>query len=161
LRVALESSCLTPVPLVRGGAVEEYVYQLLRHLRRFGVDAEVIDANYDNDKLAYEELNGASIVKVPSAKPFVSFKERIINELLFGNAVIRYIGREGFDIVHANTAWAGFALALNKSIGRLRYRGFVHYGKTSLQQTKPTNKLISTPSLSRRFIMRARKARQC
>ncbi len=59
MRVALESSCLTPVPLVRGGAVEEYVYQLSRHLRRFGVDAEVIDANYDNDKLVYEELNGA------------------------------------------------------------------------------------------------------
>jgi len=76
----------------------------------------VIDANYDNDKLVYEELNGAQIVKVPSAKPFVSFKERIIKELLFGNAVAMYISREDFDIVHANTAWAGFALALHKRL---------------------------------------------
>jgi len=126
LRVALVSSGLVPVPPVRGGAVEEYVYQLSRHLRRFGVDAVVIDANYDDDKLVYEELNGAQIVRIPTAKPFIGFKDRIIKEFLFGRAASRYISREGFDIIHANTAWAGFALALHKSIGKLKCRGFVY-----------------------------------
>jgi glycosyltransferase involved in cell wall biosynthesis len=124
--VALVSSGLVPVPPVRGGAVEEYVYQLSRHLRRLGVDAVVIDANYDNDKLVYEEFNGAQIVRIPTAKPFIGFKERIIKEFLFGRAASRYISREGFDIIHANTAWAGFALALHKSIGKLKCRGFVY-----------------------------------
>ena len=126
MRVALLSSGLIPVPPVRGGAVEEYVYQLSRHLRRFGVDAVVIDANYDDDKLVYEELNGAQIVRIPTAKPFIGFKERIIKEFLFGRAASRYISREGFDIIHVNTAWAGFALALHKSIGKLKCRGFVY-----------------------------------
>ncbi len=126
MRIALVSSGLVPVPPVRGGAVEEYVYQLSRHLRRFGVDAVVIDANYDDNKLVYEELNGAQIVRIPTAKPFIGFKERIIKEFLFGGAASRYISREGFDIIHANTAWAGFALALHKSVGKLKCRGFVY-----------------------------------
>ena len=126
MRIALVSSGLVPVPPVRGGAVEEYVYQLSRHLRRFGVDAVVIDANYDDNKLVYEELNGAQIVRIPTAKPFIGFKERIIKEFLFGGAASRYISREGFEIIHANTAWAGFALALHKSVGKLRCRGFVY-----------------------------------
>jgi len=126
LRIALVSSGLVPVPPVRGGAVEEYVYQLSRHLRRFGVDAVVIDANYDDNKLVYEELNGAQIVRIPTAKPFTGFKERTIKEFLFGRAASRYISREGFDIIHANTAWAGFALALQKSVGKLKCKGFVY-----------------------------------
>jgi starch synthase len=126
LRVVLVSSGLVPVPPVRGGAVEEYVYQLSRHLRRFGVDAVVIDANYDDNKLVYEELNGAQIVRIPTAKPFIGFKERILKEFLFGRAASRYISKGGFDIIHANTAWAGFALALHKSIGKLKCRGFVY-----------------------------------
>jgi len=126
LRVALVSSGLVPVPPVRGGAVEEYVYQLSRHLRRFGVDAVVIDANYDDNKLVYEELNGAQIVRIPTTKPFIGFKERIIKEFLFGRAASRYISREGFDIIHVNTTWTGSALALHKSIGKLKCRGFVY-----------------------------------
>lgn len=126
MRVALVSSGLVPVPPIRGGAVEEYVYQLSRYLRRLGIDAVVIDANYDNDKLVYEESNGAQIVRVPTAKPSIGFKERILKELLFGGKATRFINREGFDIVHANTAWAGFALALHRSIGKPRCRGFVY-----------------------------------
>jgi glycosyltransferase involved in cell wall biosynthesis len=126
LRVALVSSGLVPVPPIRGGAVEEYVYQLSRYLRRLGIDAVVIDANYDNDKLVYEEFNGAQIVRVPIAKPSVGFKERILEELLFGKTTARYINREVFDVVHANTAWAGFTLALHRSIGKLKCKGFVY-----------------------------------
>jgi len=126
LRVALVSSGLVPVPPIRGGAVEEYVYQLSRYLRRLGIDAVVIDANYDNDKLVYEEFNGAQIVRVPIAKPSVGFKERILKELLFGKTTARYINREGFEIIHANTAWAGFTLALHRSIGKLKCKGFVY-----------------------------------
>ena len=51
MRVALVSSGLVPVFPIRGGAVEEYVYQLSRYLRRLGVDAVVMDANHDSDSL--------------------------------------------------------------------------------------------------------------
>jgi len=120
------SSGLVPAPPARGGAVEEYVYQLSRHLRKLGVDAVVIDANYDNDKLIYEEFNGSLIIRVPTAKPSIGFKESIFKEILFGRASVKYINREDFDIVHANTAWTGFTLALHKSIGKLKCRGFVY-----------------------------------
>jgi predicted alpha/beta-fold hydrolase len=49
LRIALVSSGLVPVFPIRGGAVEEYVYQLSRYLRKLGVDAVVMDANHDSD----------------------------------------------------------------------------------------------------------------
>lgn len=120
------SSGLVPAPPARGGAVEEYVYQLSRHLRKLGVDAVVIDANYDNDKLIYEEFNGSLIIRVPTAKPSIGFKESIFKEILLGRASVKYINREDFDIVHANTAWTGFTLALHKSIGKLKCRGFVY-----------------------------------
>jgi glycosyltransferase involved in cell wall biosynthesis len=126
LRVALASSGLVPVPPVKGGAVEEYVYQLSRHLRMLGVDAVAIDANHDGDKVVYEDVNGAQILRVPTPKPRISFKERIIQELLFGRSVIKYMDKEGFDIGHANTAWAGFTLAMHRSIRRPRTQRFVY-----------------------------------
>lgn len=144
--MALVSSGLVPVPPVRGGAVEEYVYQLSRHLRRFGVDAVVIDANYDDNKLVYEELNGAQIVRIPTTKPFIGFKERIIKEFLFGRAASRYISREGFDIIHANTTWTGSALALHKSIGKFKCRGFVY---TCHNPLWPENKVHSGEKIVR------------
>jgi len=125
LRVALVSSGLVPVPPIKGGAVEEYVYQLSRHLRKLGVDAVVIDANYNSEKIIYENINGAEIVKVPTLKPFTSFKKRIIGELLFGRAVAKYINEESYDIVHANTAWAGFALAIHRHTRRT-LQGFIY-----------------------------------
>jgi len=126
LKVALVSSGLIPIPPTRGGAVEEYVYQLSRHLRRLGIDAVVIDANYDSSKVVYEDVNGAQVVRVPTAKPSVGFKERILKELLFGTTTANYINREGFDVVHVNTAWVGFALALRRSAGKLKSQGFVY-----------------------------------
>ncbi len=124
--VALVSSGLIPIPPTRGGAVEEYVYQLSRHLRRLGIDAVVIDANYDSSRVVYEDVNGAQIVRVPTAKPSVGFKERILKELLFGSTTANYINREGFDVVHVNTAWVGFTLALRRNAGKLKSQGFVY-----------------------------------
>jgi glycosyltransferase involved in cell wall biosynthesis len=126
LRVALVSSGLIPIPPTRGGAVEEYVYQLSRHLRRLGIDAVAIDANYDSSRVVYEDVNGAQVVRVPTAKPSVGFKERILKEILFGSTTASYINREGFDVVHVNTAWVGFTLALRRSAGKLKSRGFVY-----------------------------------
>jgi glycosyltransferase involved in cell wall biosynthesis len=126
LRVALVSSGLIPIPPTRGGAVEEYVYQLSRHLRKLGIDAVVIDANYDSSRVVYEDVNGAQVVRVPTAKPSVGFKERTLKELLFGSTTASYINREGFDIVHVNTAWVGFTLALRRSAGKLKSQGFVY-----------------------------------
>jgi len=126
LKVALVSSGLIPIPPTRGGAVEEYVYQLSRHLRRLGIDAVVIDANYDSSKVVYEDVNGAQVVRVPTAKPSVGFKERILKELLFGTTTANYINRKGFDVVHVNTAWVGFTLALRRNAGKLKSQGFVY-----------------------------------
>jgi glycosyltransferase involved in cell wall biosynthesis len=126
LRVALVSSGLIPIPPTRGGAVEEYVYQLSRHLRRLGIDAVVIDANYDSSRVVYEDVNGAQVARVPTAKPSAGFKERILKELLFGSTTASYINREGFDVVHANNAWVGFTLALRRSAGKLKSQGFVY-----------------------------------
>ena len=125
MRVALVSSGLIPIPPTRGGAVEEYVYQLSRNLRRLGIDAVVIDANYGS-RVVYEDVNGAQIVRVPTAKPSVGFKERTLKELLFGSTTASYINRGGFDVVHVNTAWVGFTLALRRSAGKLRSQGFVY-----------------------------------
>jgi glycosyltransferase involved in cell wall biosynthesis len=126
LGVALVSSGLIPIPPTRGGAVEEYVYQLSRHLRRLGIDAVVIDANYDSSRVVYEDVNGAQVVRVPTAKPSVGFKERILKEILFGSITASYINREDFDVVHVNTAWVGFTLALRRSAGKLKSQGFVY-----------------------------------
>ncbi|MCC6055771.1 MAG: glycosyltransferase family 4 protein [Desulfurococcaceae archaeon] len=126
MRVALVSSGLIPIPPTRGGAVEEYVYQLSRHLRRLGIDAVVIDANYDSSRVVYEDVNGAQTVRVPTAKPSAGFKERILKELLFGSTTANYINRRGFDVVHANTAWVGFTLALRRNAGKLKSQGFVY-----------------------------------
>ena len=126
MRVALVSSGLVPVPPVKGGAVEEYVYQLSRHLRMLGVDAVAVDADHYSDKVVYEDVDGAQIVKIPTAKLQIRFKERIIQELLFGRSVIKYMDKEGFDIVHANTAWVGFTLAMHRGIVRLRSQGLVY-----------------------------------
>lgn len=126
MRVALVSSGLVPVPPVKGGAVEEYVYQLSRHLRMLGVDAVAVDADHYSDKVVYEDVDGAQIVKIPTAKLQIRFKERIIQELLFGRSVIKYMDKEGFDIVHANTAWVGFTFAMHRGIVRLRSKGLVY-----------------------------------
>jgi glycosyltransferase involved in cell wall biosynthesis len=126
LRVALVSSGLIPIPPTRGGAVEEYVYQLSRHLRRLGIDAVVIDANYDSSRVVYEDVNGAQVIRVPTAKPSVGFKERILKEILFGSTTASYINREDFDVVHVNTAWVGFTLALRRNAGKHKSQGFVY-----------------------------------
>jgi glycosyltransferase involved in cell wall biosynthesis len=126
LRVALVSSGLIPIPPTRGGAVEEYVYQLSRHLRRLGIDAVVIDANYDSSRVVYEDVNGAQVIRVPTAKPSVGFKERILKEILFGSTTASYINREDFDAVHVNTAWVGFTLALRRNAGKHKSQGFVY-----------------------------------
>ena len=123
MRVALVSSGLIPLPPVKGGAVEEYVYQLTRHLRRLNVDAIAIDARWGGNSVEIEDVNGAEVVRIPVKPPIIGFKKNIVQELLFGKAVVKYIKNQGFDIVHANTAWTGFILALHRSnkMGRFVY----------------------------------------
>jgi len=123
MRVALVSSGLIPLPPVKGGAVEEYVYQLTRHLRRLNVDAIAIDARWGGNSVEIEDVNGAEVVRIPVKPPIIGFKKNIVQELLFGKAVVKYIKNQDFDIVHANTAWTGFILALHRSnkMGRFVY----------------------------------------
>jgi glycosyltransferase involved in cell wall biosynthesis len=114
MRIALVSSGLVPLPPTKGGAVEEYVCQLVKHLRRFGVDAVAIDARWDGNSIEVESINDVEIVKLPVKPPQINFKRNIIMELMFGRAVSKYLkNRKDFDIVHANTAFVGYSLAMN------------------------------------------------
>jgi len=51
VRVAVVSSELVKLSPIRGGAVEEYVYQFMRHLRRLGVAVAVDSMHNDKPKL--------------------------------------------------------------------------------------------------------------
>lgn len=112
MRVALVSSGLVPLPPTRGGAVEEYVLQLAKHLRRHGVDTLAIDFTRKN--YTVEEMDGVIIVRIPVPNVSISIKKDIMRELLFGTSVARYINKLGIDILHVNTAWAGFSITLRK-----------------------------------------------
>ena len=64
MRVALVSSGLVPLPPIKGGAVEEYVYQLSRHLRKLGVHAVAIDAKWNGIDVETDNQNGAAILRI-------------------------------------------------------------------------------------------------
>ena len=115
MRIALVSSGLVPIPPIKGGAVEEYVYQLAKHLRKLGVDAIAMDAKWGGNSVEVNDVNGVSIIKVPVRPLAQNIKRNIIMELQFGRAVGKYLRNEEIDVVHANTAWAGFALAINRN----------------------------------------------
>ena len=122
MRVALVSAGLVPLPPIKGGAVEEYVYQLSRHLRRLGVDAVAIDAKWNGIGVETDNVNGAEILRIPVRPPTLNTKRNIAMEFQFGKTASKYLNKEDFDVVHANTAWAGFALAVN----RKRSHSFVY-----------------------------------
>jgi len=121
MRVALVSSGLVPLPPIKGGAVEEYVYQLSRHLRRLGVDAVAVDAKWNGIDVETDNVNGAEILRIPVRPPTLN-KRNIAMEFQFGKTASKYLNKEDFDVIHANTAWAGFALAVN----RKRSHSFVY-----------------------------------
>ena len=110
MRVAIISSGLVSIPPIRGGAVEEYVYQLTRHLRALGMNAIAVDFTLSK-RLKYEERNDTLIVRIPITKFTGLPKKRILREYFFGFRASRYLKELGIEVVHANTAWAGFALA--------------------------------------------------
>jgi glycosyltransferase involved in cell wall biosynthesis len=115
MRVALVSSGLVSIPPIKGGAVEEYVYQLVKHLRKLGIDAIAMNAKWDGNSVEVNDVDGVEIVKVPVRPLAQNIKRNIIMELQFGRAVGKYLRNEEIDVVHANTAWAGFALAINRN----------------------------------------------
>jgi len=112
VRVAVISSGLISLPPVRGGAVEEYVYQLVKHLRRIGIDAVAVDFA-QSYHVVFDEVDGVPILRVPILNLRSIPKELIAKEYLFGLRTVRAINEVEAEIVHVNTAWAGFALALN------------------------------------------------
>jgi hypothetical protein len=65
MRVALVSSGLVPWPPTRGGAVDEYVYQLARHLRKFDLDAIAVDARWSVSSMEVEDIHGAEVIRIP------------------------------------------------------------------------------------------------
>jgi len=121
MRVALVSSGLITLPPRRGGAVEEYVYQLAKNLRKLGVDAIAIDRLSNGEEHFIEEVDGALIARIPSKKPLINFKRITLEESLFGFSVVKYVDVESFDVVHANTAFTGFTTALHGRKYRLVY----------------------------------------
>jgi len=114
VKVAVVSSGLVRLPPIRGGAVEEYVYQLVKHLRRLGVDAVAVDSTH-NEKPKLEEVEGVPILRVPTPNLRRVPKGFVLTEYAFGLKIPKALKGIGAEIVHANTAWVGFALA--KSLG--------------------------------------------
>jgi len=117
MKVALLSSGLIPLPPTKGGAVEEYVFQLSRHLRKLGVEAVAIDFTFSDSDVGLHEISGSLILKVKVSKIDRAPKKRILQELVFGLKASEIL--EELDVIHANTAWAGFAVATklkNKSL---------------------------------------------
>lgn len=110
VRVAVVSSGLVKLPPIQGGAVEEYVYQLVKHLRRLGVDAVAVDSTHSG-KPGLEEVEEAPILRVPTPDLRRAPKGFILAEYAFGLGASKAVREIGVEIVHANTAWAGFALA--------------------------------------------------
>jgi len=110
VRVALISSGLIRLPPMRGGAVEEYVYQLVKHLRRLGVDAVAVDSTHGG-KPGLEEVEGAPILRVSAPDLRRAPKGFVLTEYAFGFRAAKVLREMEVEIVHANTSWAGFALA--------------------------------------------------
>jgi len=119
MRVALLSSGLVSLPPVRGGAVEEYVFQLTRHLRKFNVEAVAIDYTFNDNDVRLQDINGSLILRINVPRITKVPKKYILQELIFGLKLSKML--DEFDIVHANTAWTGFAVAL-----RHKYRNLVY-----------------------------------
>jgi len=111
VRVALIFSSLVTLPPARGGAVKEYVYQLVKYLRRLGMETAAVDAKWGGKQVETEYVGGAEITRIPVRPPALDHKS-VLKELLFGKTAIRYTKGQ-FDIVQANTAWAGFAIAIS------------------------------------------------
>jgi len=116
VNVAVVSSGLIKLPPIQGGAVEEYVYQLVKHLRRLGVDAVAVDSTHGG-KSRFEEVEGVPILRVPTPGLRRAPKGFVLTEYVFGFKASKTVREMGIETVHANTAWAGFALA--KSLGRI------------------------------------------
>ncbi|RLG74655.1 MAG: hypothetical protein DRO12_06565 [Thermoprotei archaeon] len=110
MRVALLSSGLVPLPPVRGGAVEEYVFQLTRHLRKLNVEAVAIDYTFNDSNVGLHDIDGSLILRIKVPRIVRAPKGKILQELVFGLKVCEILSE--FDVVHANTAWASFAVAL-------------------------------------------------
>ena len=101
MKVAIVSSGLVSIPPTRGGAVEEYVYQLTRHLRALGMDAVAVNSTL-NGRLGCEEHNGTLIVRVLIKNTGLP-KERILRGCYFGFRDSRCLKEIGIEMMHANT----------------------------------------------------------
>jgi glycosyltransferase involved in cell wall biosynthesis len=112
MRVALLSSGLVPVPPRAGGAVEEYVFQLAKHLRLLDVEAFVVDS-IDKNISIMDHTSGVPIARIPVRILHNFPKREVAKEFLFGFYSAKTLRMMDVDTVHANTAWAGFAISMN------------------------------------------------
>jgi len=112
MRVALVSSGLVPVPPKAGGAVEEYVFQVAKHLRLLGVEAFVVDS-IDKNTSIMDCASGVPVARIPVETSYNFPKREVTKEFLFGFYLARILRMMDVDVVHANTAWAGFAISMN------------------------------------------------
>ena len=115
LRVALLSSGLVPVPPVMGGAVEEYVFQLAKNMRRQSINAVTLDRSFAEA----ETLNSNVVAKLRTiAVPSYFPKKDILQEFLFGVTCSRKL--RGYDLAHANTPWVGLSVLSRACSGGLK-----------------------------------------
>ncbi len=103
LHLALMSSGLISIPPEKGGAVEEYVFQLGKCLRSLGINANVIDLHFSRANPFPTLIQEIYSPKIPSFIP----KKDLLQELIFSHYSVKKL--MNFNIIHSNTAWVGFA----------------------------------------------------
>jgi len=111
MSIAILSTGLIPLPPTRGGAVEEYVYQLVRHLRRIGVDAVAVDAS-DGGRISEEDVGGVRIVRLPVPNVPAFPNKRVAREYLLGLSFSKVANKLGVSVAHLNNAWTGLMPAV-------------------------------------------------
>jgi spore coat protein SA len=107
MRIAIMSSGLVALPPVQGGAVEEYVFQLTKHLKRRGTEIVAFDRAAPGDAEKTIEVDGVPVhrtksIDLPSWIPKYSY----LHESLFGAAVAKSVSE--FDVVHTNTVFVAY-----------------------------------------------------
>jgi len=94
MKIALISSGAEPLPVLKGGSVDTYVYYLARSLSRLGLQISI----YANKKSHIEKCKNLEFKPVQ----FPTTKFRKVNYLIFNLSVLYNLLKEKFDIIHTN-----------------------------------------------------------
>jgi glycosyltransferase involved in cell wall biosynthesis len=126
LKVFIVSSGWVPLPPEKGGAVENYVCNVVKYCRKLGVNAIAVDSQINRNKkgiemdlVTFEDENvpvlrlPVSVPKIVRRVPKLKNREWIFEEFFFGKNIAKRLSKFiDYDLIHINNAWVGFAFAL-------------------------------------------------